>query len=71
MRRTYTLHLKVDFEDKSKFGLCEEMLRRTARTILTKATLLADNKKPVVALESADFFEGEFEVDYTEEDADV
>jgi hypothetical protein len=57
-RRTYTIDLKIDFEDNTRHEIATKMMRKAARNILTQSNLIADGRPPQVALRSEDFFEG-------------
>ena len=67
-RKTYSLDLKIDFEDQTRHAMMEKLLRRLAKQVLTQATLLADGRQPQVALRSEDFFMGNDEIQVVRED---
>lgn len=58
MRRTYTLEVKIDFDDESRHDQMRKVLREAGRSAYALAMLLADNRQPQIALRSEDFFEG-------------
>jgi len=58
MRKTYSIQLKINFDDDSRHDIAMEMMREAAKMVLTRATLIADNRKPQVVLQSEDYFEG-------------
>lgn len=63
MRKTYTVEIKVDFDDEERHELMIPVLRKAARNLLTNASLLADNhRQPQVAVRSEDFFAGPEEI---------
>lgn len=59
-RMTYTIELKVEFDDQTRHKAVQKILRDAARRILTSSMLLADKErvKPQVAFYSDNFFEG-------------
>jgi hypothetical protein len=58
MRKTYTIDLKIDFDDDTRHKVMLHLSRKMARMLLTQAALIADNRQPQVALTCDDFFEG-------------
>lgn len=62
MRRTYTLEVKIDFDDESRHDQMRKVLREAGRSAYALALLLADNRQPMIALRSEDFFEGTQEI---------
>lgn len=62
MRRTYTLEVKIDFDDESRHDQMRKVLREAGRSAYALAMLLADNRQPQIALRSEDFFEGTQEI---------
>lgn len=58
MRKTYTIQLKINFNDDSRHDHALQMMREKAQEVLAMATLISDGRKPQVALQSEDYFEG-------------
>jgi len=58
MRKTYTISLKINFNDDSRHDDAMEMMREAAREVYAKATLIADGRQPQVAFQTEDYFEG-------------
>jgi hypothetical protein len=66
--RTYTLEIKVDFDDEERFEIVKQHLFEQGRETLAMCMMLAGKRKPQVALHSQDFFAGNEEFDLTAED---
>lgn len=58
VRKTYTIDLKIDFDDPTRHKTMLHIVRKNARMLLTQATLIADNRQPQVGITCDDFFEG-------------
>lgn len=56
--RTYTIELRVDFSEKENYELLLTSVREAAKGMLTTAVLLSDKRKPQIALQTGDLFEG-------------
>lgn len=55
--RTYTIELRADFQDESKYDILLEAARGTARELLGTALMLKDKRDPQISLQSGDMFE--------------
>lgn len=55
--RTYTIELRADFQDESKYDIMMEAMREMARQALTTAIMLKDKRDPQISLQSGDMFE--------------
>ena len=56
--RTYTIELKVLFDDESRNDMALKLVRRAAKTLLTQASLITDGRQPKVHIHSEDVIEG-------------
>ncbi len=56
--KCWTIDLRVDFDDKAKEEIMLKDVRAVAKQLLTTATLIADKRKPDIAIHSDDLFEG-------------
>jgi hypothetical protein len=54
--RTYMIELRVDFEDKEKEEIMLTACKAAAKHVFTTAVLIADKRKPQIALQSGDHF---------------
>lgn len=54
--RTYTIELRADFVDDSKYDLLAIAAREMARQLLSTALLLKDKRDPQIAYSSGDMF---------------
>lgn len=63
--RTYTLELKCDFDSDEKYEIVKAQMMDQARQILAITAILADKRKPSIALHSSDFFHGNEDLDIT------
>jgi hypothetical protein len=62
-RKVYRIELKIDFDDDSRHEHMVNVMTQYARDTLASAMLLADNRKPMVALISDDSFVGTEEIE--------
>lgn len=73
--RTYTIELRCDFDDESRYGVILDAIKMEAKALLTTASLIQDNRrKPQIAVSGGDFFFGTEDislVDDGEEGSDV
>lgn len=60
--RTFTIELRVDDADPEKVELVKQAARVAAKHLFTTALLLADGRKPQIALNSGDLFETDKEI---------
>lgn len=58
MRKTYSIELKINFNDDTRHDAVMEIMRNAARKVLTQAVMIADGRDPKVALRTEDYFEG-------------
>lgn len=56
--RTFTIELRADFDNKEKYDMLLHAVREAAHRMLATATLLAEKRKPQIALQCGDMFEG-------------
>lgn len=68
--RTYTIELRVDFDSKDKEEIMLASARQSAKQLFTTASLIADNRKPDIALTCGDLFLGAQEIDLTTDDVE-
>lgn len=57
MFRTYTVELRVDFDEDDKHDIMLDAVRDSARVILATAMMLKDKRDPTIALQAGDIFE--------------
>ena len=62
-RKTYSIDAKISFEDENRHEQALAIVRKSARTLLTQLSLLADGKQPQVAIRTEDLFEGVENID--------
>lgn len=68
--RTYTIELRVDFDSKDKEEIMLASARQSAKQLFTTASLIADNRKPDIALTCGDLFEGSKEISLIDDAGD-
>jgi hypothetical protein len=56
--KIWTVEIRVDFDDPKKNDIMLDDIRAHTKGMLTTARLLADKRKPDVAIQSDDMFEG-------------
>ena len=61
--KNWIIDLRVDFETKEQEDLMLNEVRVAAKTLLTTARLLADKRKPDIAIHNDDMYEGRDQVD--------
>ena len=61
-RKTYRIELKIDFDDDARHVALLEVAKEMARNFVSSAMLLADNRKPQIALITDDAFIGQDEI---------
>jgi len=59
---TFTIELRVDFNDASKNELVVQAMRMAAKHVLTTAMLLQDKRPPQIALMTSNLFERDREI---------
>jgi hypothetical protein len=59
---TWTIELRVDFDEKRKEEIMLSAVRSAAKQLFTTAQLLADGRKPQIAIQTSDMFIGSEEV---------
>ena len=69
-RKTYRIELKIDFDDDSRHDIIRGIVQQYARDVMSSAMLLADGRRPVVALGMDDAFVGPEEIALMDEGAD-
>lgn len=65
--KTFTIELRVDFDDKEKEQLILQSARMAAKHLFTTASLVADKRKPQIALSTSDMFEGAEQISLAED----
>ena len=61
--KNWIIDLRVDFDSKEQEDLMLQNVRTAAKELLTTARLLADKRKPDIAIHHDDMFEGRDQVD--------
>ena len=63
MQRTYTIEIRCEYIDESRYTYVEEAMRSAAQDIIAVAKVLTDKKDPVISLRSDDRFEGAADIE--------
>jgi hypothetical protein len=67
--KNWIIDLRVDFDSKRKEAIAEKLVRSHAKALLTEIQLIADKRKPDIAIQSDDMFVGREEISlFNEED---
>jgi hypothetical protein len=61
--KNWIVDLRVDFETKEQEELMLTAVRTCAKELLTTARLLADKRKPDIAIHNDDMYEGRDQID--------
>jgi len=61
--KNWIIDLRVDFESKEQEELMLSAIRTSAKELLTTARLLADKRKPDIAIHNDDMYEGRDQID--------
>lgn len=61
--KVWTIEVRVDFDEKSKEALMLRDVMHKAKELITTAQLLADKRKPDIAVHSDDMFLGREQVE--------
>jgi len=64
----YTIKVRVEFDDERKYGMMRNILRMSARKLLTQTTMIADARRPQVMIESESFVDGHESISIMEDD---
>jgi hypothetical protein len=56
--KTWIIEVRADFDGKSKEALATKLVRSHAKALITSMQLIADKRKPDIAIQSDDMFEG-------------
>jgi hypothetical protein len=56
--KKFRIEIAVDYDSDEKLEILRETVRQCAKQILTAAVLISDKRKPQIAVESDDMFEG-------------
>lgn len=64
--RTFTLELRVDFDNEDQYETVKQQLLESGRQIYAVALLISGKRQPQIALHSTDFFHGNEDFDITE-----
>lgn len=62
MQRTFTVELRVDFNDPEKIGHMKHACQIAARHLMAQAALIKDAVNPQIAVHSEDFYSGREEI---------
>ena len=62
--RTYTIELKIDFDDETKFTVVADHLKEQCRQTLAVCMMLAEKRPPQLAFHSQDFFHGNEDLEF-------
>lgn len=54
--RTFTIELRVDFQDSEKYDAMLDLARQAARELMATALLLRDKRDPTIAFSTGDMF---------------
>lgn len=68
--RKYVIELKTDFDDEQKYEIVKRMMVRAARELYTTAALMSSERQPDIALHSKDFFHGNEDIAYLDQQYD-
>ena len=60
--KTFTVEIRCDFADEAKHEAIKQQVLDAGRTLLATAMLLAEKRKPQVAVFSSDFYAGSEEL---------
>jgi hypothetical protein len=66
-QQTFTVEVKVDFEDKEHADVVHQAARDAARTLLAVSMMLPTKRKPKITLRTSDHFNGVTELNIDEE----
>lgn len=61
--KNWIIDLRVDFESKEQEDIMLNEVRTVAKQLLTTARLLADKRKPDIAIQHEDTFEGRDQIE--------
>ena len=62
-QKNWIIDLRVDFDTKEQEDLMLSAIRTSAKELLTTARLLADKRKPDIAIHNDDMYEGRDQID--------
>lgn len=68
--KTYSIEIRVDFDDDEKYQIIENSARDLARQLYAMATLIKDRRNPQIAFQSGDMFVKNSELDIMQEQED-
>lgn len=63
----WKIELRVDFDGDAKTAIMEKAVRSAAKGLITTANLIADGRKPDIAIETSDMFVGAKEISMFED----
>lgn len=66
--KCWTIDVRVDFDTKEREEIMLKAVRQAAKHLLTTAQLIADKRKPDIAVHSDDMFIGREEIQLLEGD---
>jgi hypothetical protein len=62
-QKNWIIDLRADFETKEQEEIMLNEVRTAAKLLLTQARLLADKRKPDIAIHNDDMYEGRDQID--------
>ena len=62
-QKNWIIDLRIDFDTKEQEDLMLTAVRTSAKELLTTARLIADKRKPDIAIHHNDMFEGRDQID--------
>jgi hypothetical protein len=65
--RTFTIELRTDHNDSAKDEIILEAAKAAAKHMFTTATLIMDQRKPQIALQTGDMFVAQEEINLAED----
>lgn len=67
MRKKYRIELSIEFKDQERHDALRPLIAQAARDLLATAELLADGRRPQIAVQSDDLFWGKDDLDLMEQ----
>lgn len=53
---TFTIELRVPFDDKERLDIVQTAIKTAAKHVYTTTLLIADERKPQIAIHGGDYF---------------
>lgn len=66
--REYSIKVRVEFDDETKYDMMPGILKVAARKLLTQTTMVADTRRPQVMIESESFVVGHDKISLLDDD---